>query len=138
MLTKAHLEEKLTNALALIETLMAERENAPTPEDTPTPARGKKTPVSKKSTIPGLRFVKAGVGREVTMPEVVDGHAKGTTFAHWKDGEINRRAWSIPGALVVDTRGLDAEGVNAIGKAWNSRAKSRAQGQLVVFSKTGA
>lgn len=135
MYTKAQLEEELTTLRATLEELLAER------RESVTSAPAKETPTrksAKKSTIPGVRFVKAGVGREVTLPEPVDGALKGTTFAHWKDGDAKRRAWTIPGALVVDTRGLDAEGVKAIGKAWNSRAKSRAQGALVVFSKTGA
>jgi hypothetical protein len=135
MFTKAQLEEELTTLRATLEELLAERSESVTPA----PARGK-TPASKpakKPTIAGLRFVKAGVGREVSMPEPVNGVTLGTTFAHWKDGEIKRRAWSIPGALVVDTRGLNAEGIKAIGKAWNARAKSHTQGALVIFSKTG-
>lgn len=131
MYTKAQLEEELTTLRALVEELTQAQAQAP----------AKKTPASKsakKAPIPGVRIVKSGAGREVTMPEPVNGSLKGTTWATWLDNGVKRRAWSIPGALVVDTRGLNAESVRAIGKAWNARAKSHTQGALVVFSKAGA
>lgn len=134
MYTKAQLEEELATLRALVEELTSR-------EVTPTHTPAKKTPTgksAKKNTIPGVRIVKSGAGREVTMPEPVNGFPKGTTYATWLDNGAKRRAWSIPGALVVDTRGLNAEGVRAIGKAWNARAKSHTQGALVVFSKAGA
>ena len=135
MYTKAQLEEELTTLRALVEELTSR-------EVSPAPAPAKKTPASKsakKSPLPGVRFVKPGVGREVTLPAPVDGSLKGTTFAHWKDGDAKRRAWTIPGALVVDMRGINAEGVRAIGKAWNARAKApRVEGDLAIFSKASA
>lgn len=135
MYTKAQLEEELTTLRATLEELLAER------RESVTSAPVKETPTrksAKKSTIPGVRIVKPGAGREVSMPEPVNGFPKGTTYATWLDNGAKRRAWSIPGALVVDTRGLNAEGVRAIGKAWNARAKSHTQGALVIFSKAGA
>lgn len=132
MYTKAQLEEELTTLRALVEELTQAQAHTP----------AKKTPASKsakKAPIPGVRIVKPGAGREVSLPAPVDGSLKGTTFATWVDNGIKRRAWTIPSGLVVDMRGINAEGVRAIAKAWNARAKApRMEGDLAIFTKAGA
>jgi len=139
MYTKAQLEEELTTLRATLEELLAERRESVTSAPTEAHAPAKKAPkTAKKPGIPGVRIVKPGAGREVSLPAPVDGSLKGTTFATWIDGGIKRRAWTIPSGLVVDMRGINAEGVRAIAKAWNARAKApRMEGDLAIFAKAG-
>lgn len=137
---KSELIEELATLRALVAELAEAKPEATPAEATPAKAsRAKATPAKAKPApiAPSFRVVKAGAGRSVSMPEAVNGHALGTTWATWREGDAKRRAWAIEGALVVDTRGLNAEQVKAIGALWNKRAKSRAQGALVVFAKAG-
>lgn len=132
---KSELIEELATLRALVAELAESKPEAT--EATPAKATRAKATPKPKAIAPSFRVVKAGAGRSVSMPEPVNGHALGTTWATWREGDAKRRAWAIEGALVIDTRGLNAEQVKAIGALWNKRAKSRAQGALVVFSKAG-
>ena len=126
-MTKAQLAELVAELLASRET---EAEATPKARKTAKPKADPK--------LGAIRVLKPGDGRTVRMPETVDGKEAGTTWATWKDGETKRRAWSIEGALVIDTRGLTAEQVTALAKRWNARAKVTAQGTLAIARKTQA
>lgn len=126
-LTKAQLAEMLADVLASRET-----------EAEATPKARKNAKPKADPKLGAIRVLKPGAGRTVRLPETVDGQTAGTTWATWRDGDAKRRAWSIEGALVVDTRGLTAEQVTALAKRWNARAKVTAQGALAIARKAQA